>query len=87
MKIFKINVFLKKRLGSISCTFERKMAFSAIYKTNSAGNHLFFTVSYISSSMGAYLTLLTPSTTAPCPGTAPANSRLTKQFLSRPHGL
>ncbi len=29
--------------------------------------------------LGAYLPLLTPSTTTSCPGTAPANSRRTKQ--------
>jgi hypothetical protein len=33
--------------------------------------------------LGAYLPPLTPSTTTPCPGTTPANSRRTKQFLSR----
>jgi hypothetical protein len=30
---------------------------------------------------------MTPSTTTPRPGTSPANSRCTKQFWSRPHGL
>ncbi len=37
--------------------------------------------------MGAYLPSLTPSTTAPCLGSPPANSQCTKQFLSRLHGL
>jgi hypothetical protein len=35
----------------------------------------------------ACLTSLTPSTTTPRWGTPPANSRCTKQFWSRPHGL
>jgi hypothetical protein len=36
--------------------------------------------------LGAYWPLSTP-TTIPCPCPPPANSRHTKQFLSRPHGL
>jgi hypothetical protein len=51
MKNVKIHVFLKKRLWS---TFERKTAFSVIYKPNSAGNCPFFRRfhMYISGGMG-----------------------------------
>jgi hypothetical protein len=49
--------------------------------------HFVSLFSYIPGIMGAYLTPLTPFTTTPCPGTPPANNKLTKQFLSHPHGL
>jgi hypothetical protein len=48
---------------------------------------VFWPFSYISVSMGVYLSPLTPSTTTPCLGTPPTNSRCTKQFLSHPHSL
>jgi hypothetical protein len=54
-------------------TFEQKMEFLPF--------------SYISGGMGVYLTPLTPSTTTLRPGTPPANSRRTEQFLSHPRGL
>ncbi len=64
------------------------MAFSAIFKLISAGNHLFSApFSCISASMGAYFSPLTPSTTTSCQGTHPTNSLCTKQFLSRLHSL
>jgi hypothetical protein len=47
----------------------------------------FWSFSYISGSMGVYLTPLIPSTTNPCADTPPGNSPCTKQFLSRPRGL
>ncbi len=63
------------------------MAFSAIFKAIIAGDLPFLApFLYIAGGVGAYLPPLTPSATTPCPGTPPANSRLTKQFLSRPHG-
>ncbi len=76
---FSKNVFLH--------TFEWKTAFSVIYKQKSAWKHLFFAISYILGSMGAYLTPSTPSSTTPSLGTLPANSQHTKQFLSHPGGL
>ncbi len=66
-------------------TFERKTAFSAIYKPKSAGNRPFF--SFFVYFFGRHGTYLTPSNTTPCSGTPPANSQHTKQFSSRPHGL
>jgi hypothetical protein len=64
-------------------TFGPKV-FLAIYKPESARKRPFFSPFwYISGSMGAYLTPLTPSNTTSCPGTPPANSQHTKQFLSR----
>jgi hypothetical protein len=46
-------------------SFEQKMAFSAIYKPKSMGNHPFFCSFVIPGGMGVYLTPLTPSTTPP----------------------
>jgi hypothetical protein len=65
-------------------TFEQKMALSFIYKPKHARNRPFFPVFVY---FGRLLTSKTPSTTTPGPGTPPANSRRTKQFWSRPHGL
>jgi hypothetical protein len=47
-------------------TFERKMAFSTIYKQKVCKIARFFAVLYIPGSMGAYLTPLTPNATTPC---------------------
>jgi hypothetical protein len=62
--------------------------FSTIVNPKSAGNCLFSAPFFcILASFGAYLPVLTSSTTAPCPGTSPANIRRTKQFMSRLHDL
>jgi hypothetical protein len=65
-----------------------KTAFSVIFKQNIVGNRQFLALFLcISASVGAYLPILTPSTTTSCPGAPPANSWYTKQFLSHLHGL
>ncbi len=88
MKNFKIDVFLKKRLWSISCSVllskKRRFISQKMWET---ACFLYIQFSYISGGMGVCLTPLTPSTATPCPGTPPANSRCTKQFLSHPHDL
>ncbi len=64
------------------------MAFSAIFRSTSAGNRLLLVpFSYTLGGMEAYLTSLTPSATTLCPGTTSTKSQRTKQFLSRPHDL
>jgi hypothetical protein len=70
-------------------TFERKTAFSAIYKPKRAQNRPFLLFLSISGgiTLKAYLASVIPSTTITGPGTPLANSRRTKQFWSRPRGL
>ncbi len=60
------------------------MAFSAIFKSISVGNWPFL---YISGGLEGLFASLTPSAATPRPGTPPANSRHTKQFLTLPHYL
>jgi hypothetical protein len=67
--------------------FERKMAFLTINKQKVCKTSHFLPFSYISGGIGAYFTPLTPSTTTLPPVTPLVNSRRTKQFFSRPHGL
>jgi hypothetical protein len=69
-------------------TNEQKTAFFVIYTSKSTQDRLFFYMFlYILGGMGAYFTPLTSSTTIPCPGSPPTNSRRTMQFLRRPHSL
>ncbi len=69
-------------------TFKQKIMFSEIFKAKSVGNHSFSALFLcISAGRRAYLPPLTPSTTTPCLGTPRANSRSTKQYLSRPLSL
>ncbi len=81
-KIYKIHLFLKKRLLIIFCT--TLLQKYRIYQLISAVKRPFL---YILGTLGAYLPLSTPSTTTPYLGTLPANSRCTKQFLSCLHIL
>jgi hypothetical protein len=67
--------------------FERKTAFLTIYKPNRAQNRPFFTVFVHSGQHGGVFDSFNSLHHHPCPGTPPANSRRTKQFLSRPHSL
>jgi hypothetical protein len=69
-------------------TFERKTAFSAIYKPKHAQNRPFFhRFPLFQAALKASLASVIPYTTTPEPGTPPANSRRTKQFWSGPRGL
>ncbi len=69
-------------------TFVQKTVVSAIYLQKCVQNHMFFRRFRIfQAAWKAYLTSMTFSTTTPGLGTPPANSRRTKQFWSRPHGL
>ncbi len=69
-------------------TFRYKSAFSAIYRAKSAGKQPFRRHFHtFRAAWKAYLTSLTPPTTIPGPGTPPANSQCTMQFVSRPCGL
>ncbi len=82
----KTNVFLKKCLGSIFCQviLSKKRCFWRFLNhwvgETACHFHIF------RAALKAFSTSLTPSTTTPRPGTLPANSRGTKQFLSHPHG-
>jgi hypothetical protein len=89
MKNFKFNVFLKKHLGSIFCqVLLRKKGFLAIFRAKSAGILPFWChFRTFQTEWKAYLTSLTLPTTTTAPGTPPANSRCTKQFLSRTRSL
>jgi hypothetical protein len=69
-------------------TLERKTVFSASYRPKRARNRPFFRrFSLFRTAVKVYMTSMKLSTTTPGPGTSPANSRRTKQFWSRPHGL
>jgi hypothetical protein len=87
MKNFKIDVFLKKPLGSISgkvLLSEKRYFWRFISQEMQETARFFAPFSYILVCMVAYLT---PSTTTTCPGTPPTNSQRTKQFFSSPHSL
>jgi hypothetical protein len=69
-------------------TFERKTAFSAIYKPKcSQDRPLLRHFRLFRAALKSYLASVIPSTTTPGPGTPPINSRCTKQFWSCPRGL
>jgi hypothetical protein len=69
-------------------TYERKTAFSALYRRKRTRNRLFFRrFGLFLTAVKAYMTSWNLSTTTPGPGAPPASSRRTKQFWSRPHGL
>ncbi len=90
MKNFKIDVFLKNNLRSISCyisTFEQKTAFSVIYKPKSAGNWPFFAVFVYFERHVSVFDSFDSLTTTLCLDTPPTNGRSTMQFLSGPHSL
>jgi hypothetical protein len=61
--------------------------FSNLKAKNCAESPVFCHFCTFQVAWGHTLATLTTSTTAPCPGTPPANSRRTKQFLSHPLGL
>jgi hypothetical protein len=70
-QIYSSKNILQVYLITVS-TLERKMAFSAIFKSMSGGNHPFFVpFSCISVGTEAYLPSLTPSTITICLGTPP----------------
>jgi hypothetical protein len=64
--------------------FERKTAFSVIYKPKREQNRSF---SYISGGLEGLFDFYDPLHHHPRTRHSPANSRHTKQFWSRPHGL
>jgi hypothetical protein len=67
---------------------EQKTAFFASYRPKRAWNCPFFRRFWrFRTAVKVYMTSMKLSTTTPGPGTPPANSRRTKQFWSRPHGL
>jgi hypothetical protein len=69
-------------------TYERKMAFSAIYSQNVRETASFFRrFCLFWAALKVYFAFVILSTTTPGPGTPPANSRHTKQFWSCPCGL
>jgi hypothetical protein len=86
--LMKKNRSQKSRASVPLSTLERKTMFSVIYKPKRERNRLFFRrFCAFRVAWKAYLTSKTPSTTTPGPGAPPTNSRRTKQFWSRPHGL
>jgi hypothetical protein len=69
-------------------TYERKTAFSALYRPKRAKNRPFFRrFSLFHTAVKVYMTSKNLSITTPWPGTPPTSSRRTKKFWSRPHGL
>jgi hypothetical protein len=69
-------------------TLEQKTAFFTSYRPKRAQNRPFFRRFWLfRTAVMVYMTSMKLSTTTPGPGTPPANSRRTKQFWSRPHGL
>ncbi len=68
-------------------TFERKMAFSVMFKPKSEGNRLFEALFLYISLAGGLFASLNSLHHYPCQGTPPTNSQPTKQFLSCLHGL
>jgi hypothetical protein len=90
MKNFKIKVILKKRLRGIffKVLLSKINGVFGVFKVITAVNQPFWRhFRTFWAAWKAYLISLTPSTITLWPGTPPANSRHTKQFLSRPHGL
>jgi hypothetical protein len=76
------------RVYILLSTLERKTAFFASYRPKCARNRLFFRRFWLfRTAVKVYMTSMKLSNTTPGPGTPPANSRRTKQFWSRPHGL
>jgi hypothetical protein len=61
--------------------------FGDLFAKTCAKPPVFFADSYILGGLEGLFDFYTFSTTIPGPGTPPANSRCTKQFWSRPHGL
>ncbi len=90
MTNLKLTYSSKNVLGVYFVTYfkNKKNSVFSDFLDNKCGNQLFLRPFHtFRAALKAYLSSLTPSTTTPWLGTPSANSRRTKQFLSRPHGL
>jgi hypothetical protein len=91
--IFKISVFLKKRLVSICeyillSTYERKTAFSVIYKPKRARNRPFLRRFHLfRAALKIYLASVIPSTTTPLDRALPPPIAIAPSSSGVPRGL